>query len=906
MKQMDNMKFSRKLILCNWEKLRYRKYQIELPAHIMQQYESLPNVRIFSWKYDFLKNALVEKLGKFPQFTLWNGNGPESQHIAQGFRDCSINWDKAVAYLALEPLEEDCDVAGVLFLTNGVAFCVRCAPAEFYPWLEVSAMPLLAIDTEDSVRIDVDTPHRTLWCFDVTSEDRQMFAALAEVFDELRSFCMQGASQLFFEYINDYIALRNRILLQLKTDTLPEIEDAVRQHIYCMRLAAACNLLTLLLPSAQDFISRVLIPQKLFVQAQQMIALYANYGVQFPDELVGKINYTVSQYQDELADHLKNEVVQLFVERKFAQAEKELACALQKLDHPDIVKIYYAILKLRNRYSVLQTWLNSVSQMPENSVQRMFLEKERPFLEAQQKIASKDTLLFITANEDIQGLSKYATYQDSMGMTALMYAVFYDIPSVVDYYRKYVPNKETMYAAINVLGMRAIELAAINQTGFEFCKLCAEIAKPDLQKTKSWYQELLDDCADRNDMRLLLHYRIPYPQECSNPFRCVMESPPRKLMENFVSTCHQIQRDAKELFYAQVLLYALGPYEINHEYVDSLLPTPVSANLFKKLLDEQTISKKAFCSELIKQDTSLQKDEFETMEEYKARIQEVLQDKIVSRYGPLNNQVQAIFQEAKKQSLQNVDRNKNFQAFAARRLLLMKLFGWNDSSKSEGIRLGKYNADEEIFNLESTLFSRMYLLEVPRSVARQIAQQYRDGNALPVFWDNIVLEVGDDPIKSNTELMQWVIDHEDEIGPWNRYHSFLLQRLANTSGGLIPPEWIRQCTEVCDERTLRECIFNAPDFDDEENAYEWQEKRNLLLLRPELTNVHNTANEYFFRHVVTVVMAARAMIEKEEQFSVYVMGHMDFNGESYIIAADLPINNTVYFPAPDKEWFDDQ
>ena len=76
------MKFSRKLTLCNPERCSYRKYEIELPPQILQQYEALPKVRIFSWKYDFLKNLLLKQLGDFPQLLLWDSNGDQSELIA--------------------------------------------------------------------------------------------------------------------------------------------------------------------------------------------------------------------------------------------------------------------------------------------------------------------------------------------------------------------------------------------------------------------------------------------------------------------------------------------------------------------------------------------------------------------------------------------------------------------------------------------------------------------------------------------------------------------------------------------------------------------------------------------------------------------------------------------------------
>ena len=898
------MKFSRKLTLCNPKGIAYYKYEIELPPEILQQYEALPKARIFSWKYDFLKNLLVERLGKFPQLLFWSGNGPESKLIAREFRGCSINWDKAVAYLALNPVEEYSDNAGILFLTNGVAFCLEYATAEFFPWLEVAVMPLMAHEAEDTPQVEVETPHQSLWRFDVSPDQQKLFDALVTLFEDLRGFCRQAVPQLFQEYLRAYLELNNQLLLQLKTDSWEQIEDAMRLHTYYMMLAQDCQMLEVLLPAAQNLVNQALIPMGLAAQARNIVSFFAEHNVQFSDEMIRKINHMASHQQEESAGQIERKIAELFVQLKFAEAEQRLSEALQEMDHPTLVSLYYGILQFRRRSHMMQAWMNTLPQLPDHCAQRTFLEKQYQFLEIQQKKIENNQLLSIAVNEDPKGLYEYATYHNKMGMTPLMYAVLYDIPYVVSYYQKCVPKKEAMYSWENVLGMRAIELAAMKMTGLEFCTLCNEMAKADLLDTRKRYEERLAYVASKNDVRMTLTYHATYPQDRPQPFRSVMQSPPRLLMEDLESTCRSIQKKAKRLFYMNLLLYAPGPLQIDKQSVYKHLPPPLSGDILEQLVEEFNVSVDAFKEDLIAHDPSLQKDEFETMAEYEERICETLDKKTSEHYGSWEDVLEHILLETKKRSLEHVDFDKNLEAFTLRRSLVLELCGWTDRASCEQLQIGKYDAEDEFFNLGINPF---FLVQtcIPRAVARQLAQQHRDDGMVSVEWKEFLIAIGDDDmLGSAQELEQWVIDHEDEMDRWDYEHSSLLRELADVSGGLISPKWAEECASVCSGRLLSECISGEAQFDDEESEDEWQDKRMKLFLHFSEKPFGNNVNETLFRHVVSVVFAAYEILKQDKTLDIYAGGCIEFEKEKYEVFADLPINQMAAFPPPSSEWFD--
>ena len=901
------MKFSRKLTLCNPKRFTYRKYEIELPPRILQQYEALPKVRMFSWKYDFLKNLLVERLGKFPQLLLWSGNGSQSELIARGFRSCSINWDKAVAYLVLNPVEEYSEEAGILFLTNGVAFCLKYASAEFFPWLEVAAMPLMAHEAEGLPQVEMETPHQSLWRFDISPEQQELFDALAILFDDLRAFCCQAAPQPFKEYLHTYLELNNELLLQLKTDSWEQIEDVVRLHTYYMMLAQDCQMLEVLLPAAQELVNQVLLPRELLIQAQQIIAFYAEHGVSFSGEMVEKTNYLASQQKEQIGEELAEKAITLMAKRKFDQAERQLTAAIQQIDALGIFIVYYLLMLSRKRFCELRRWLDLVPQLPRDSVQRTFLTDRQPFIES---LDCRKTLEYIAANEDMDALDKYYDHYDALKMTPLMYAVLYDIPSVVSYYKERFSNKEALYNVRNVLGMRAIELAAMSQTGFEFCKLCAEMAKPDLQKAQQRYLEEVSYAKKNREFAMLLLYEVPHPKEAPNPFATVIDAPTSEQIHYFASACRSIQEDAKELFYAQTLLYALGTYKLDQDTISEILPLPVSGDLFKKLIDEQNILHHIYHEELLKQDPALQKDEFETMDEYAERVANVLEDKTTSRFGSKKQQFAMLFQKAKEESLIGFDPDERLQAFSVRRNLLLRLFGCPYSEGVQKMRLSTYDAELESFSLDSEFPGNINLLDLPRSIAREIAQQYR-GAMLSVCWNGIALKIGDDDmVSSSKELADWVLDHEGRFDIWGIDHRLLLERLVQTSGGLISSQWAEKCDEVCYGKTLFQCISGDLGLENEENVEEWQkeearewrQKRNFLLLMPMQTNIPDHTNVRVFQHVVPAIFAAMVLVKENIPLTIHPLGNVDFDGERYIVGADPLLNNTEYFPDPDESW----
>lgn len=870
-----------------------KQYSVEMPEEQHDRIKrALPPVKMFSWKYTFLKDLLIESFANDLHFVLWDPMLPDAEYIMREFSHEKINWDKAVGYLACTV---NCEKKGgkifleyrgegILFLTNGIAIHAGNADTVFYSWMQVCALSFMPTDKDGKTgHLLIDDMQSFRWAVSVEKENKAAIHALPGVVDTICKNCLEGARQMVEDYLLALLNVHTEMFLELDMTDPETAQEAPIFALSFFRLALRYGQQKMIFPVLRDLNDRLLSPNHL-INEMSMLHSFLNtldMDASLLAEINEMFNQTAQRESEEKAQELLDESNAAWRLHQFDHAEQFAEMALKFLDREDTVQNYYCMLTARKRYKKLEQWQKEALKRGERNPQRVFWEQHRDEMDHMRRNYERTIheVETIVLNEDLQQIKNNSWRQDDFGMTPLMYAVWYDVPSVYQYYIENFRWDHPGYALKNILGFRAVELAAFYQTGQAFCRTCARLAGRDLQEEEDAVERYLN--LDSVNVGTVISYRLAPPSDFPNPFRAWKDELSLRMIQSLTNVCSSIQRNAERLFLVQTAFYLLHteigeesqepssiPFLSQDEQAGQFFPPIVLTKSFSERLMDVAKDYKNNHEQLLRQNPDYVKDEFETQEEYRARIGNSIRSSMENVYGTSEEIMRRVYREIQEEA--EAARTGIAKIISDRQKLLAKMLGYEEF---HGVWLGKYDAEMGAFIAKPDYgWISAMLVGVPKEKARGFAQRYRGVKAVEVDWSSqLVINLLGESLSPEEG---W--DQEEDLSDYS-----LWVGLAENSSGVLPTEWATKCAS----------LYNRD-----------EKERNALLLSGCAPDNMYTGNEFMYRRILYSMWLAEKLRSEKDLLMIFATGKIQESGVDCEVGACIFNGEEQYFFEDDQSW----